>query len=55
MWLVYYKHREKIQKFKETDDLNYIFNKESDQACLAHDAVYVDGKNLASRTASDKI
>ena len=41
------KHHEKIKKFKETDDLNYIYKIELEKACFSHDAVYVNGKDLA--------
>ena len=33
------KRREKITKFKETDDLNYIDKNELDKACFAHDMI----------------
>ena len=29
------KHRERIKKFKETDDLNYIYKNELEKACFA--------------------
>ena len=44
------KHREKIQKFKETSDSNYIYKSELDKACFAHATAYSDSKNLAKRT-----
>ena len=46
------KHRKRIQKFKETDDLNYIYKNESNNACFAHDPSYADSKHLAKRTVS---
>ena len=49
------KYREKIQKFKETGDLNYINNKELDKACFDHDAAYADNKYLAKSTTSGQI
>ena len=49
------KHRERIQKFKETSDLNYIYKNRLHKACLAHDAAYSDSNDLAKRTISDKI
>ena len=36
------KHCERIQKFKETNDLNYIYKNKLDRACVAHDAAYSD-------------
>ena len=49
------KHRERIQKFKETGDLNHIDKNELDKACFTHDTAYSDSKDLAKRTISDKI
>ena len=49
------KHCEKIQIFIETGNLKRVYKKELDKACFAHDAANSDSKNLAKRTASDKI
>ena len=49
------KHRERIHKFKKRVDLNFIYKDELDKACFAHETVYVDSKDLAKRTVSDKI
>ena len=49
------KHKQRIQKFKETGDTNYIYKNELDKACFAHDAAYSDSKNLTKRTIADKI
>ena len=49
------KHCKKIQKFKETGDLNYIYENELDKACFACDAAYDNSKDLVKRTVSDKI
>ena len=49
------KHREIIQKFRETGNLKHLYKSELDKACFAHDAAYSDSKNLAKRTMSDKI
>ena len=49
------KNKERIQKFKETGDTSYIYKNELDKACFQHDMAYVDFKDLAKRTASDKI
>ena len=48
------KNKERIQKFKETGDTNYIYKNELDKACFQHDIEYGDFKNLARRTAYDK-
>ena len=49
------KHKERIQKFKETDDARYIYRNELDQACFQHDAACADNKDLLNRTRADKI
>ena len=49
------KNKERIQKFKETGDRNYIYKNELDKACFKHDMAYGDFKDLKRRTASDKI
>ena len=49
------KHKQRIQKFKETGDTNYIYKNELDKACFTHDATYSDSKDLTKRIAADKI
>ena len=49
------RHEEGIQKFKETDDTNFIYMNELDKACFTHDDAYSDSKDLAKRTVADKI
>ena len=49
------RHEERIQKFKETGDTNYIYKNELDKACFVHDAAYSDSKDLTKRTIADKI
>ena len=49
------KHKQRIQKFKETRDTNYVYKNELAKACFAHDAAYSDSKVLTKRTAADKI
>ena len=49
------KHRERIQKFKETGNLKQIYKNELGKACFAHDAAFSDSKDLAKTTISDKI
>ena len=49
------KNKERIQKFKETGDTSYIYKNELDKACFQHDIVYGDFKDLAKRTAADKV
>ena len=49
------KHKERIQKFKETGDARYIYRNELDKACFQHDAAYADNKDLLNRARADKI
>ena len=49
------KDKQRIQKFKETGDTNYIYKNELDKVCFAHDAAYSDSKDLTKRTIADKI
>ena len=49
------KNKERIQKFKETGDTKYIYRNELDKACFQHDMAYGDFKDLAKRTAADKV
>ena len=49
------KNKERIQKFKETEDTSYIYKNELDKACFQHDMAYGDFKDLKRRTASDKV
>ena len=49
------KNKERIQKFKETGDTKYIYRNELDKACFQHGIAYGEFKDLARRTASDKV
>ena len=46
---------ERIQKFKETEYLRYIYQNELDKACFQHDMVYGGFKDLPRRTDADKV
>ena len=54
-WGPFTKNKERIQKFEKTGDTNYIYENELDKACFQHDMAYRDFKDLARRTASDKV
>ena len=54
-WGPFTKNKERIQKFKETGDTNYIYKNELDNACFQHDVAYGNFKDLKRRTASDKV
>ena len=47
------KHRERIQKFRETGNLEHLYRNELDNACFVHDAGCSDSKDLAKKTISD--
>ena len=49
------KNKERIQKFKQTDDSRYIYRDELDKACFQHDVAYGDFKDLKKRTAADEV
>ena len=49
------KNKERIEKFKVTGDSRYIYRNELDKACFQHDMAYGDFKDLAIRTAVDKV
>ena len=49
------RNKEWIQKFKETADSRYIYKNELDKACFQHDMAFGDFKDLAKRTALDKV
>ena len=49
------KNKERIQKFKLTGDSRYIYKNELDKACFQHDKAYGDFKDIAKRTAADKV
>ena len=49
------KNKERIQKFEETGDTNYIYKNQIDNSCFQHDMAYGDFKDLERRTASDKV
>ena len=49
------KHKQKVERFMQTGDTNYIYKNESDKACLQHDMRYSKYKDLTRRTQSDKV
>ena len=49
------RNKERIQKFKETGDTNYIYKNRLDKTCFQHDMAYGDLKDMKRRTASDKV
>ena len=49
------KNKERIQKFKKTGGMSYIYINELDKAYFQHDMVYGDFKDLARRIASENV
>ena len=49
------KNKQRIQKFMQTGDTNYIYKNELHKACLQHDMAYGKYKDLEKRTQSDKV
>ena len=49
------KHRERIQKFRETSNLKHLYRNELDKTCFADDGAYSDIQDLAKKNISDKI
>ena len=49
------KNKERIQMYKETEDSRYRYRNELEKACFQHDMAYGDFRDLARRTASDKV
>ena len=49
------KHKERIKKFEQTGDTQYIYRNELDKPCFQHDAAYTNNKDLLNRTRADKI
>ena len=48
------KNKERIGKFMQTGNKDFIYKSELDKACFQHDMAYGKSKNLAKRTQSDK-
>ena len=49
------KIKDRIQKFKETEDTSYIYKNELDKAYFQHDMAYGDFKDLERKRFSDKV
>ena len=48
------KNKERIEKFMQTGNTDFIYKNELDKACLQHDMAYGKSKDLAKRTQPDK-
>ena len=49
------KIKERIEKFIQTGNTDFIYKNEPDKACFQHDIAYGKSKDLAKRTQSDKV
>ena len=49
------KNKQRIQKFKETGDSQYLYQNKLNKVCFQHDIAYEDLKDLTRTTVSDKI
>ena len=53
-WRPFTKNKERIEKFMQTENTNFIYRSDLDNACFQHDIAYVKSKDLAKRTQSNK-
>ena len=49
------KNKERIEKFMQTGNTNFIYKNELDKACFQHDMPYGKSKDLVKRAQSDKV
>ena len=49
------KNKERIEKFMENGNTDFIYKNELDRACFQHDMAYGKTKDLEKRTQSDKV
>ena len=49
------KNKERIKKFMQSGNTDFIYKNELDKACFQHDMAYGKSKDLVKRTRSDKV
>ena len=49
------KNKQRIEKFMQTGNTDFIYANELDKTCFQHDMAYGKSKDLAKRTQSDKV
>ena len=49
------KNKERIEKFMQTGNTDFIYRNEFDKFCFQHNMAYSRSKDLAKRTQSDKV
>ena len=48
------KNKERIEKFMQAVNTDFVYRNDLDKACFQHDMAYGKSKDLAKRTQSDK-
>ena len=46
---------ERIEKFMQTGNTDFVYGNELEKACFQHDFAYVKSKDLTKRSQSDKV
>ena len=49
------KNKERVEKFMQTGNTNFIYKNELGKACFQHNMDYGKSKDLAKKTQSDKV
>ena len=49
------RNKERIEKFMQTGNTDFVHKNELDKACFQYDITYGKSKDLAKRTRSDKV
>ena len=49
------KNKERIEKFIQSGNTDFVYKSELDKACFQHDMAYGKSKDLPKRTKSDKV
>ena len=49
------KNKERIKKFMQNGNTDFIYKNKLDKACFQHDMAYGKSKDLVKRTQSDKV
>ena len=49
------KNKQRIEKFMQTGNTDFIYRNELDKACFQYDMAYGKSKDLVKRTHSDKV
>ena len=49
------KNKERIEKFMQTGNTDFVYKNELDKACFQHDMAYGKSKDLIKRTQSDNV